>query len=356
MNTDTIMTTPDELQLTSALKWQRVYGQAGADLIRQVVSDPTLIDNPSIDWPPQSVEVNEGVVTGFFLNQVANPSHFFRAVFELLPANGYLIFPVELIRQRKARLLRSYPKGINHGIYIADFVLHRVLPRLKPTKWLYHQLFLKKAKAISKAEVFGRLYHAGFRIEQAVTDGKQYTIVARKMAAVYPNNPPSSEGPIFRMARVGKAGQRFSVYKLRTMHPYSEYLQQYLIETNGLEAGGKFKDDFRISTLGHFARKYWIDELPMLINLLKGDMKLVGIRPISQHYFSLYPDELQRERIKSKPGLLPPYYADMPKSFDEIVQSELRYLRAYQQNPLLTDLRYFFRILSNILLKSARSK
>ena len=55
-------------------------------------------------------------------------------------------------------------------------------------------------------------------------------------------------------------------------------------------------------------------------------MKLVGVRPLSQHYFSLYTKELQDKRILCKPGLVPPYYADMPKNLDEIIASEMRYL------------------------------
>jgi lipopolysaccharide/colanic/teichoic acid biosynthesis glycosyltransferase len=101
----------------------------------------------------------------------------------------------------------------------------------------------------------------------------------------------------------------------------------------------------------------WIDELPQLINILKGDVKLVGVRPLSTHYFKLYRPELQQLRIKYKPGLLPPFYADMPKTLDEIQDSELTYLQLCEKKGVLrTDISYFIRILNNILLKKARSK
>jgi lipopolysaccharide/colanic/teichoic acid biosynthesis glycosyltransferase len=140
------------------------------------------------------------------------------------------------------------------------------------------------------------------------------------------------------------------------MHPYAEYVQEFLHKEMGLDSTGKFKDDFRVSTGGRVIRKYWIDELPMLINLVKGDIKLVGVRPISQHYFSLYPDDLKAKRPNLKPGLLPPYYADLPNSFDEIVASELKYIAAYEADPFKTDVRYFFKILNNIFIKKARSQ
>ena len=140
------------------------------------------------------------------------------------------------------------------------------------------------------------------------------------------------------------------------MHPYSEYLQGYIFERNSLKEGGKFNKDFRVTTTGSIMRKYWLDELPMLINLFKGEMKLVGVRPISAQYYSLYSKELQQKRNKFKPGLLPPFYADMPKTLKEIEQSEMKYLLACESKGIfLTDLKYMFLILNNILFKKARS-
>ncbi len=104
-----------------------------------------------------------------------------------------------------------------------------------------------------------------------------------------------------------------------------------------------------------FFRKFWLDEIPMLINILKGDMKLVGVRPLSEHYFSLYTKELQLKRIKTKPGLIPPFYADMPKTIGEIMESEMRYLEAYEKHPFKTDITYFFKAFYNIIFGGARS-
>ena len=163
-------------------------------------------------------------------------------------------------------------------------------------------------------------------------------------------------GIFVKLNRVGKNGRVFKVYKFRTMHPYSEFLQAYIYERYSLQEGGKFNHDIRVTSLGRFMRRCWIDELPMLFNLLKGDMKLVGVRPISKHYFSLYSQELQEKRVRHKPGLLPPFYADMPKTLEEIEASEMRYLTMCEEKgTLVTDFVYFWKIFYTIVFKRARS-
>jgi lipopolysaccharide/colanic/teichoic acid biosynthesis glycosyltransferase len=102
-------------------------------------------------------------------------------------------------------------------------------------------------------------------------------------------------------------------------------------------------------------RKFWLDELPMLINLIKGDLKLFGVRPLSRQYFKLYTLELQKLRIKTKPGLIPPFYVDNPGTLEEIVSSELRYLRSYEKHPFRTDWKYFWKACFNILFRKYRS-
>ena len=69
---------------------------------------------------------------------------------------------------------------------------------------------------------------------------------------------------IIKQKRIGLHGKEFYMYKLRTMHPFSEYLQEYVYKKNELQEGGKIKNDFRISPEGRIFRKFWIDEIPML--------------------------------------------------------------------------------------------
>ena len=154
----------------------------------------------------------------------------------------------------------------------------------------------------------------------------------------------------------GKNKNPFYVYKFRTMHPYAEFLQEYVFEHYSLQSGGKFNRDIRVATLGKVMRKYWLDELPMIINLLKGEMKLIGVRPLSNQYFNLYSAQLQEKRVRFKPGLLPPFYADLPKTLEEIQASEMKYLNQCEEKGVfITDTKYFFLILKNIFIKKVRS-
>lgn len=96
----------------------------------------------------------------------------------------------------------------------------------------------------------------------------------------------TSKGPVFfRQARIGDRGKVFYAYKFRTMRPDAvEVLEQYLRKHPELrrqwEEDHKLKDDPRITTVGQFLRKVSLDELPQLLNVLKGEMSLVGPRPI----------------------------------------------------------------------------
>jgi lipopolysaccharide/colanic/teichoic acid biosynthesis glycosyltransferase len=207
---------------------------------------------------------------------------------------------------------------------------------------------------LSRAETLGRLYSCGFEcLDEKFVDGKLY-FVARKISEPYfPENP--TYGPFIKLKRYGKNGKDIGVYKMRTMHAYSEYLQEYVYSKNKLQEGGKFAEDFRVTASGRFMRKFWLDELPMLFNLINGDMKLVGVRPLSKHYFNLYTEELKEKRLKFRPGLVPPFYVDLPKTLTEIMASESKYLDAYARNPIWTDIRYFFIAFWNIFIKRARS-
>ena len=139
------------------------------------------------------------------------------------------------------------------------------------------------------------------------------------------------------------------------MHPYSEFIQDDVYKKNHLDSSGKIKNDFRVTRWGRVIRKYFIDEIPQIYNWLRGDIKLIGVRALSHHFFNLYPKDLKRLRTNFKPGLIPPYYSDLPKSFDEIIQSEKKYLTKKQANPFLTDVAYFLKALSNIIFSGARS-
>lgn len=289
------------------------------------------------------------------LNQIRGVNKLFAAVNDKLPDDGIWVCCYEPQSVTKRNILARYPRPINRIYYIFFFLYKRVLPKLFMTSRLYFDITEGKDRVLSKAEVLGRLCYCGFDIiTERKIDDINYVIAKRKF------RPQQIERRVYgifvRLNRVGKNAKRFKVYKLRTMHPYSEFLQEYIYNRYALQEGGKFNHDIRVTTLGRIARKYWLDELPMLINLCKGDMKIVGVRPISQHYFSLYSKELQEKRVHHKPGLLPPFYADMPKTLEEIEASEMRYLTACEEKGTFrTDFIYFWKIFYTIVFKKARS-
>ena len=103
----------------------------------------------------------------------------------------------------------------------------------------------------------------------------------------------SSKGPVFyKQVRVGKDDKDFGLYKFRSMRPGSD-------KAGLLTVGGK---DKRITGIGYFLRKFKLDELPQLINVLKGEMSLVGPRPEVRKYVELYTKE-QREVLSVLPGI-----------------------------------------------------
>lgn len=291
-----------------------------------------------------------------YLAKSDNPNTVFAQARVLLPSNGFFAFKIITAENIKKRLRSQYPQSVFSLYYPVHFLVHRVSPKLKGFRKVCRLLGV--STDISKAEIIGRLIYTGFTIVDIQEASDETVFIARPNLNRNPSEtlPPPKEGFMFTMKRLGKGGQEFLVYKFRSMHPYAEYVQEYLYKQNGLDKGGKFKDDFRVSTGGRVIRKYWIDELPMLINLLRGELKLVGVRPISSQYFSLYPAELQQLRQKHIPGLIPPFYADLPETFDEIVNSEITYLRQYEERPYQTDLRYFLKIVNNIIFRRARSK
>ncbi len=301
-----------------------------------------------------SYTMGEAVVNFKQLNDYRNINKFLETVNERLAPGGLFINNMETHRVRKDRILKNVPAILRSLYYTFDFLYHRIVPKLKFVRSLYFKKTKGYGRVLTRAEAIGRLYACGFEIiDEKKIDGRLHFVAKKVKEPSFDRNP--TYGPLIYLRRVGKGGKIIKVAKVRTMHPYAEYLQQYVFNKNNLKEGGKIKDDFRISRIGRVFRKYWIDELPMIINVLKRDLKLVGVRPISTHYFSLYPESLQRKRTQFKPGLLPPFYADMPKTLDDIIQSEMAYLNAYEKQPILTDFKYLLKILKNIVFGGNRS-
>jgi len=288
------------------------------------------------------------------INDIRHLNRFFESVNHKLPNQGTFIGCGETAGQRMRRILRKYPPLINRFVYILDYIVKRIFPKFYPTRGIYFFLTRGNNRVLSHAEILGRLYACGFEIrEEQFVNGLYFFVVRRIKDPAFDTNP--SYGPFVRLRRVGKGGKLIKVYKLRTMFPYAEYLQDYVHQKNQLENGGKFKNDFRVARSRAILRRLWIDEIPMILNLFRGEMKVVGVRPLSQHYFNLYTKELQEKRVKYRPGLIPPYYADLPETLEEIQESEMRYLEAYTNRPARTQITYFWKAFFNILFRHARS-
>lgn len=289
------------------------------------------------------------------INDIRYLNRYFLAVHNLLITGGYLVGWAQTIKIRRAQILKKFPRLIANGLYAVDFLINRVCPKLPWIKQMYFSITKGKNRIISRAELLGRLNFCGFEIVAEEEIEERLYFIAQKAKTVSRVLNPSY-GPLVGLDRLGKGNKPIRIYKFRTMHPYSEFLQEYVYKKCGLQKGGKLKNDFRVTGWGKVMRKLWLDELPMLYNWVRGDLKLFGVRPLSIHYFSLYPKELQELRRKVKPGLVPPFYADMPVTFEEICESEKRYILAYLKSPVKTQVVYFWRAFYNIVFKGARSQ
>jgi hypothetical protein len=291
------------------------------------------------------------------LHTISLLDNYLYAANNALPEGAYLWCHSMTAVLRRKLLYEKYKRGIGDLLVVTNYMWHRVCPKLKLTHKFYFTMTGGKKRLMNRVEMIGRLYRAGFDVvDEKFCDG-EFFVVARKVKEPM-NDPEPTGSPIIRLRRIGKGGKEIVVYKFRTMYTYSEYVQPYIYHYQSLERGGKFKDDYRVNFWGRFLRKVWLDELPMVWNMIRGELKLVGVRPLSRQYFSLYTPEMQELRIKTKPGLLPPFYyeAQTPETIDEVQESEKRYLEAYLEHPFKTDWKYFWGIVGNILFHRKRSK
>jgi len=165
-----------------------------------------------------------------------------------------------------------------------------------------------------------------------------------------------SRGPVlYRGQRVGKGGRTFDMYKFRTM----------VLEADRLGPAVSYKDDPRITKAGKFLRRTKLDELPQLLNVLKGEMSLVGPRPEDPSYVDLYTPE-QRRVLSVKPGITGPTqlrYRDEASMLDgesvdddyvsRIMPEKLKLDLVYVHNrSLLLDLKILWRTIATLLVRN----
>ncbi|TNE71121.1 sugar transferase [bacterium] len=158
-----------------------------------------------------------------------------------------------------------------------------------------------------------------------------------------------SRGPVFfKQKRFGFMGKSFTLYKFRTMIQDAHLMQEQYAHLNEMNGGRLFKSDKdpRITRLGRFLRKLSIDELPQLINIVKGDMTIIGPRPISTPLNCYTEENLLRFTVKPGLGAIWQAYHRGETDFDKWVKMDCLYVKNVS---FLLDVKLFFTILFNVL-------
>ena len=290
------------------------------------------------------------------LTHIRHLNTFLNKANEVLPKGGYLWCHSRTAGLKRMVILSAHPGIVGKTIYFMHYMWHNVMSRISLTRWFYMFVTKGQNRSYCRVEILGRMFRAGFEVIDERFEKGEFYVLGRKIKEPIWDDKPTN-GLLVKLNRVGRWGKMIGVYKFRTMYPYSEYLQPYLYAHEGLAPGGKFAHDYRVNWLGEKLRGSWLDEFPMLLNVIKGQMKLVGVRPISRQYLSLYTPQMQQLHESVKPGLLPPFYYEnvTPQTIEDVQESEKRYIEAYKQHPLATDWHYFWGIIANIVFRRKRS-
>jgi lipopolysaccharide/colanic/teichoic acid biosynthesis glycosyltransferase len=302
----------------------------------------------------KNIDGKSAIVNLCRLNDIRYINKFLENVNAKLQNGDLFIGCFETFSARRERMrINNFP--VIGTIYFGmEFLFMRVCPKVKGLKKIYFAITKGNGRLLSKAEALGRIVCCGFEIiDHQSINGLIYFVVKKVKEPAFDMNP--SYGLLYKMPRVGKNGKIIGVYKFRTMHPYAEYLQDYVIKLNGYSTIGKPAHDFRLTSWGRFLRKYWLDELPQLINVLKGEMCLVGVRPLSKRFLAEYPEDIKERRLKYKPGCVPPYVALLKQDVSQYIESEKIYLDEKEKHGLTTDVKYLFKALSNIITNKIKS-
>jgi exopolysaccharide biosynthesis polyprenyl glycosylphosphotransferase len=160
----------------------------------------------------------------------------------------------------------------------------------------------------------------------------------------------TSKGPVlFRQTRCGLGGRKFTLLKFRSMHPDADLRREELEALNEMDGPVfKIRDDPRCTAVGRFMRKFSLDELPQLVNVLKGEMSFVGPRPPLPEEVDRY-EPWQRRRLRMQPGLTCLWALEgrSKLSFRRWMELDLQYIDNW--SPAL-DLKIFLRTIPVVLL------
>jgi lipopolysaccharide/colanic/teichoic acid biosynthesis glycosyltransferase len=238
--------------------------------------------------------------------------------------------------------------------------LHEMGVRVRTLSLFYDQwlgkLPLSELERISLLFDIGELHRAQYgrvkRVLDTVAAAVGLVVLAAVTPAVWLGNKLGNRGPlVYRQLRVGKAGQEFEILKFRTMRPDSA-------EAGDMSTKWTTEDDPRITSFGAWLRRSHVDELPQVLNILRGDLSVVGPRPEQPQYVRELEAKLPFYRLRHlvRPGLTGwaqvkyPYGANEADALEKL-QYEFYYLRHQR---LGLDLRITGRTLRSVLGRGGR--
>lgn len=192
-------------------------------------------------------------------------------------------------------------------------------------------LLESKPVSLNKEQIKSRfMYHSIKRIFDFMAAICGVIILSPVMLVIAILIKVEDHGPVFyKQVRVGKNGKKFKMYKFRSMFVNADKMLSKLKEQNDVEGPMfKMKDDPRITKVGHFIRKHSLDELPQFLNVIKGDMSLVGPRPPLPSEVAEYSD-YDKQRLYVTPGCTGLWQATERNEvgFSEMVQLDIQYIQ-----------------------------
>ena len=192
------------------------------------------------------------------------------------------------------------------------------------------KLLESKAVLLNKDKIKSRfIYHGMKRLFDIVAATCGIIVLSPLMIIIAVLIKIEDHGPIFyKQVRVGKNGKTFKMYKFRSMFVNADKMLDRLKDQNDVDGPMfKMKDDPRVTKIGHFIRKHSLDELPQFLNVLKGEMSLVGPRPPLPSEVVEYSD-YDKQRLYVSPGCTGLWQATERNEvgFNEMVQLDIEYI------------------------------
>ena len=218
---------------------------------------------------------------------------------------------------------------------------------------------LKSAASAAAEEKAVSAYDIGYREKPVYDIFKRFGDIVCSLLALIVLSPlliavaaaimiEDSGSPIYAQKRTGKDSKTFIMYKFRSMRIGAEKERDSLLSKNEVD-GPLFKiaDDPRVTRVGKFIRRTSIDELPQLVNIIKGDMSIIGPRPLAT-YEQDKCTEYQKQRLLVKPGLS--CYTALEKNskenFDHWIELDMKYIR---ERSVFTDIKIILRTMGVVL-------